>query len=737
MGRVIIVSNRLPVTAKQEEEGVHFVPSVGGLATGLRSVHASGEGAWVGWPGIASETLRGIEAAVRRDLADQHCVPVFLSGRDVRDYYGGFSNRTIWPLFHYFTQHATYDRLHWDAYRRVNEGFAAAVAEVAQPGDTIWVQDYHLMLVPALIRARLPEVRIGFFLHIPFPSYEVFRLLPWRQEILEGLLGADLVGFHTYDYVGHFLDAVHAILGRGHVSGDVEGGERAVRAEAFPMGIDYDGFRTAAEAPAARREVGRIKGHVGSRKVILSVDRLDYTKGVLERLEAFDLFLTENPSWRERVTLILLLVPSRTRVEEYRDLKRQIDERVGRINGRHGSVGWVPIWYLYRSVPFERLVALYRAADVALVTPLRDGMNLVAKEYVASKGDGDGVLILSEFAGAAQELGEALLVNPNDVPGMAGAIRDALEMAKPERVERLRRMGERVSGHTVEGWAADFLAELAARGARDRAPQPLAREERERLLAAYTEAADRLLLLDYDGTLVSLAPTPAAAKPDRELRTLLARLAEDSRNEVVIVSGRDRDTLAAWLGDLDVALVAEHGAWVRERGGTWRATVGRDGAWKERVRPILDRYVRRTPGAIVEEKAFSLAWHFRRAEPYASRLRAPELRQALLDLAAHLDLHVLDGDHVIEVKAGAFHKGQAAAHWLEKHWGFILAAGDDRTDEDLFGSAPVEAWTIKVGGGPSRAGYGLATPDEVRALLWDLAGPIGSPARGSGRRRRR
>ncbi|MEW6217870.1 MAG: trehalose-phosphatase, partial [Candidatus Bipolaricaulota bacterium] len=290
-----------------------------------------------------------------------------------------------------------------------------------------------------------------------------------------------------------------------------------------------------------------------------------------------------------------------------------------------------------------------------------------------------------------------------------------------------KRMAERVGGHTVEGWAADFLTELAARGAPERAPRPLEGEEVDRLVAQYTAAEDRLLLLDYDGTLVSFAPTPAAAKPDRELQTLLARLAEDCRNEVVIVSGRDRDTLAAWLGDLDVALVAEHGAWVRERGGAWRATVARDAGWKDRVRPILDRYVRRTPGAIVEEKAFALAWHFRRAEPYASRLRVPELRKELQDLAAHLDLHVLEGDHVIEVKAGAFHKGQAAAHWLEKRWGFVLAVGDDRTDEDLFGSAPAGAWAVKVGAGPSQAAYRVPGPSEVRALLARLAG---------GRRRR-
>ncbi|MGD9841239.1 MAG: trehalose-phosphatase, partial [Candidatus Bipolaricaulis sp.] len=336
-------------------------------------------------------------------------------------------------------------------------------------------------------------------------------------------------------------------------------------------------------------------------------------------------------------------------------------------------------------------------------------------------------LVLSEFAGAAQELGEALLVNPNDVPGMARAIRDALEMPKPERVDRMKRMDERVGGHTVEEWAADFLAELAARGAPERAPRPLEGEEVDRLVSQYTAAEDRLLLLDYDGTLVSFAPTPAAAKPDRELRTLLARLAEDARNEVVIVSGRDRDTLAAWLGDLDVALVAEHGAWIRERGGTWRATVARDEGWKEPVRPILERYVRRTPGAIVEEKAFALAWHFRRAEPYASRLRLPELRKELQDLAAHLDLHVLEGDHVIEVKAGAFHKGQAAAHGRDKQWGFVLAVGDDRTDEDLFGSVPAGAWAVKVGAGPSQAAYRLPGPSEVRALLGRLAG---------GRRRR-
>lgn len=728
MGRVIIVSNRLPVTVRTTEGGLEFVPSVGGLATGLASVHSGGKGVWVGWPGISAEDLAGREETLARGLKELSCVPVFLSGGDVRAYYGGFSNRTIWPLFHYFTGHTTYDERLWHAYRRVNERFADAVAKVAEPGDTMWVQDYHLMLAPALIRARLPDVRIGFFLHIPFPSYEVFRLLPWRQEILEGLLGADLLGFHTYDYVGHFLDSVHALLGRSHAFGDVEHDGRVVRAEAFPMGIDYDRFRAAAESPAVAREVARLRGHLGTGKLILSVDRLDYTKGILERLTAFELFLSEHPRWRERVHLVLLLVPSRTRVQEYRDLKREIDEQVGRINGKYGTVGWVPVVYMYRSVPFERLVALYQAADVALVTPLRDGMNLVAKEYVASKGDGEGALILSEFAGAAQELGEALLVNPHDVPGMAGAIERALEMPSREKAQRMAAMGARMAAYDVRHWAEDFLAELAALDRTPSLPRPMTGTEWTALVAAYRAAANRLLLLDYDGTLVPLAPAPDEARPDREAREIVARLAADDRNEVVVVSGRDRDTLQAWLGDLDVALVAEHGAWIRTRGGAWQPTLSRDGAWKERVKPVLNRYVHRTPGSAVEEKEFSFVWHFRRAEPSAWRLRAPELRHALVNLTAHLDLQVVEGDHVVEVKAGSYHKGQAVGRWLDREWGFILAAGDDHTDEDMFAALPPHAHSIKVGAGPTRARLRLGGPGELRELLAELGNGPHPPA---------
>ncbi|MEW5825490.1 MAG: bifunctional alpha,alpha-trehalose-phosphate synthase (UDP-forming)/trehalose-phosphatase [Candidatus Bipolaricaulota bacterium] len=718
MAKLIIVSNRLPVTLQRGEHGLEVSPSPGGLATGLASVHGPGRSLWVGWPGLSNEAIRGEEEGVRRELSGRACLPVFLSQSEVRDYYSGFSNRTLWPLFHYFTQHARYDRREWDVYARVNERFADAVAEAAAPGDMIWVQDYQLMLVPRMVRHRLPHATIGFFLHIPFPAYEVFRLLPWRRELLEGALGADVVGLHTYDYVGHFLDAVQAVLGRSHEFADVtlEDG-RVARVESFPMGIDATRFETAAQSRDAEKEVARLRRQVKTEKIVLSVDRLDYTKGILERLAAYDVFLEENAAWRGRVTFVLLLVPSRTRVQEYQDLKRQIDELVGRINGQRGRVGWTPIVYLYRSVPFERLVALYRSADVALVTPLRDGMNLVAKEYVACRDRG-GALVLSEFAGAARELGGALFVNPNDVPGVALALRDALEMPADEQAHRMQWMKDRVTAGSVDRWAADVLAELAAPRHPPTGAELLSGVEAAATCAEFAAATRRLLLLDLDGTLIPLAAHPSRAQPSAALFSLLERLASDPRNELVLVSGRDKATLDAWFGAFNVGLAAEHGAWIRERGGAWRATVLRDAAWKTRVMPVLERFVRRTPGAWIEEKDFSLVWHYRAAEPAASRLRAPELRRVLATLTANLELHLLDGNGVLEVKANPFHKGQVAAQWLgQDTWDFVLAAGDDRTDEDMFRALPALARTIKVGPGASAARHRLPAPGEMIALL--------------------
>jgi trehalose 6-phosphate synthase/phosphatase len=725
MAKLLTISNRLPVTVAKKEGGLEFRASVGGLATGLASFYGSRPRAWVGWPGIAAPKIdeRDRQQIARR-LARDDCYPVFLSRYEVENYYHGFANKTIWPLFHYFPLYSVRRNSYWTAYKRVNEKFCDAVTEIAEPGDVVWVHDYHLMLLPALLRERIPNATVGFFLHIPFPAFDVFRLSPWREEILRGLLGSDLLGFHTYGYVSHFLDSVRRLLGYENAWGQMYVGNRVVKADIFPMGIDYGRFADAAASADVREAAAQIRRRAGGRKIILSVDRLDYTKGIVERLEAFELFLAKNPKYREKVTLVMITVPSRTAVGTYAELKRRVDELVGRIEGKYGAVGWNPMWYLYRSLPFRELVSYYVAADVALVTPLRDGMNLVAKEFVASKTEGDGVLVLSDMAGAVEELGEATVVNPYDTDDVAAAVRDALELPRAERRERSVRMQRRLRRYDVTAWAKSFFRELKAVKSvqRSLATRRVAGASEKELLEAYRKAARRLLLLDYDGTLVLFAGRPEYARPDNELRRLLRALAEKRGNEVAVISGRDRETLDAWLGDLDISLVAEHGAWLRARGGAWESIGARAEGWKREMTAVLERYADRTPGSFIEEKDYSLAMHYRKTDPELAAARMGELKGDLHNLTANLNLNILEGDKVIEVRDAGVNKGSAATRLVRRFDPqFTLAVGDDHTDEDIFSALMDSAYTIKVGLGPSQAKFNLDSVAGVRALLKKLA----------------
>ena len=724
MGRLIVVSNRLPVSVSRQGGDFVFTPSSGGLVTGLQAVARSRELLWVGWCGMASGKLAdGDKGQLRDRLADDNLYPVFLTKNQIEDFYHGFSNKTIWPLFHYFPLYTAYQERFWESYVAVNRAFREIVRDVARPGDQIWVHDYQLMLLPRLIRNALPDAHIGFFLHIPWPSYELFRVLPWRGDILNGLLGADVIGFHTYDYVRHFLSSASRIAGVEHTLGELAAGDRMVKVDAFPMGIDYEKYSKAPEAPEVRKEIQHIRRKLADQRLIISIDRLDYTKGIVQRLEAFDLFLTQNPQYKGKVTLILLAVPSRAGIERYQTLRRQLEALVGRINGEHGSIGWAPVWYLYRTVSFERLVALYRLADVALVTPLRDGMNLIAKEFVAAKGDCGGVLVLSEMAGAASELGEAVTVNANSKGEIIRGIKEALEMPQDEQVRRNRLMQKRLSRYTVSRWADEFLValETAKEMQANLSVRRLRKERKEELIGAYREGARRLLLLDYDGTLVTFCERPEAAVPDAELMRLLGDLAGDARNDVVIVSGRDRRTLDEWLGRLNVAMVAEHGAWLRDEGGSWRTAGSLRNNWKDTIRPILELYTDRTPGSSVEEKDFSLVWHCRGADPELAYVRTQELRDAVLNLTANLDVGIFEGHKIFEIKPSAVNKGRAAGNWLQKNeWDFILAAGDDYTDEDMFAVMPERAYSIRVGYNISQARFNIGSVTEVRALLTEL-----------------
>jgi trehalose 6-phosphate synthase/phosphatase len=639
-------------------------------------------------------------------------------------FYHGFCNGTLWPLFHYFPSYATYEEEDWETYRRVNQQYCDEIVEMAQPGDEIWVHDYQLLLLPALLRERLPDASIGFFLHIPFPSFEVFRQLPtkWRRELLEGVLGADLMGFHTHDYSQHFLHSVFRTLGHEHYLGriNVDGAIKAV--ETFPIGIDFNRFWQASTSAEVAEIRGRMAAGLGGRRVIFSVDRLDYSKGILHRLRGFEAFLSRFPEYAGQVTFVLLVVPSRELVTRYQRMKQELDELVGQINGRYGSVDWVPIVYQYRSVPFAELVALYGLADVALITPLRDGMNLVAKEYIASKPEGTGVLILSDMAGAARELGEALQINPNHTREIAEAIHEALTMPAAEQQPRMRAMQGRVKTYDATRWVDSFVSTLHRTKERQGrlATRHLTGPPLADVLERHRRAAKRTLLLDYDGTLVPIAGTPAEAVPDAELITLLRDLQTPSQ-DVIVISGREHRSLAEWFRDVPIRLVAEHGAWQRDAQGEWTMPKPLPDHWKKQVRPLVQSYVERVPGSSLEEKDYALVWHYRLAlDQELAAQRAKELTDDIVTYTANLDVQVLEGKKAIEVRNSGVTKGVAGNAHTAHGPDFIFAAGDDATDEDLFRALPRDAVTVCVGGMHSYATYRLSGYRELRAVLREM-----------------
>lgn len=719
--KLLIISNRLPVSVSKENGKLVFKKSDGGLARGLSSIKKPATKMWLGWPGIASEKLTPADKKkIISELKKYNFIPVFLNEKQVDNFYFGYSNTTIWPLFHYFTQHTEYRARFWSSYQEVNIAFSHAAQKCIDKNTTVWIHDYQLMLLPQLIRNMRPQALIGFFLHIPFPSFEIYRLLPHRASILRGMLGADLVGFHTYSYTRHFLSSVLRILGYHNENGHIHTKDRIVRADAFPISIDYDSFAQAAKSPAVKKEMVALKKHYKNQKIILSLDRLDYSKGILERLKAYELFLSRNPLYHEKVVMIMIAIPSRVQVEAYKEMREEIEKTVSRINGMYATVGWSPISYQYQSIPFDQLIALYRLADVALVTPLRDGMNLVAKEYIAANVGRKAVLILSEMAGAASELPEALLVNPNSRENVAETIFRAFEMPAHEQKARMKIMQKRISTYDIQKWTSDFLEQLTgiAEYQQVQFKSNLRREDHKRLVQEHASSKASLFLLDYDGTLTNFEPDPI---PNPQIKTILEKLKKTDDDEVVIISGRSKANLQKWFGHLPVSLVAEHGAWIR-RNGHWYRHVPFDNAWMASVRSIFERYVERTPGAFIEQKNTSLVWHYRNVSHSLAAVRIASLRHEILRLLRGTGIGLFEGSKIFEVKPTEIHKGAFAAEKVaNKKWDFIMAIGDDYTDEDMFTALPDDAVTIKVGFGESVAKYHITTSEEVISLLSALA----------------
>ncbi len=717
----IIVSNRLPINIERKNGALSISISSGGLATAMSSLDAS-ERIWVGWPGIASDELSKKEQQeLTKELAEQGYVPVFLTKSQIDNFYDGYSNDTIWPLFHYFQSLVRHTSSYWHSYKEVNDIFAATISKYAASDAKIWIQDYHLMLLPQLMRDIVPGAAIGFFLHIPFPSFEIFRLLPERKEVLAGLLGSDVVGFHIFDYGRHFLSSCMRLLSLPSTNGVIPLGDRSVKVGTYPIGIDYEKFQRALKTAPCKRALKRLDAHYKGQKLVLSVDRLDYSKGIPHRLEAFKKLLGGHPEYHGKVRLLMIAVPSRVDVEAYQSLREQIEQLVSRINGEYGTVDWTPISYQFQNLPFSEIVALYARADVMLVTPIRDGMNLVAKEYVASKTYRTGTLILSEMTGASDELSEALLINPNNIDETACAIHRALSMPKKEQRERLRAMRERLEEITVQTWGNEFMRDLeVAAGERDQQfKKRIARTQKQRTITRYKNAHSRLIILDYDGTVRQFVGSPStlAGTPSLKLRRIIRQLSEQPNTTVALVSGRPRKALSRWFFGLDIILAAEHGAWTRYN-KTWHHIESDFSRYKDKVLKVMDRYVRRTKGSQVEEKDYSLVWHYANVSPELAYNRARELRNELAAELKNEDIAVYSGHNILEIKPQDITKSRVATELLRKYTpDFVFCAGDDYTDEDMFKVLDERAVTIKVGQGETAARYQVSSVEEVLDLL--------------------
>ncbi len=730
MKRLIIAANFLPAKVKKVNN-IHQIEWEAEIEkSGLTDFYNDNNAWWIG----QLEIEDSLQSATDIELFDSqlkacNCTPVFPPTLSLYDGCKGFPRDTLWPVFHYFPQNAKYVNKDWHAYSEMNELYAEKILDIIEEGDSLWIHDYHLLLLPGIIRKKMPALSIGIFIHIPFPSYEIFRLLPMRVEILEGMLGADLIGFHTYDYVRHFLSCVRRLLGYDTIFNQIRIGDRTLETDVFPLGIDYEKYRTIIQNFKDKPNKLRSKFHQEievsikqkAKKLILSLGRLDYTKGIPLRLVAYETLLRNYPKYHEKISFILNAAVPDNVGGNSEELKHEVDKIVGRINGAFGTIQWMPVWYLNHEFEQEELVELYALSDIALIVPLRDGMNLIAKEYIASRPDGTGVLILSEMAGASKELHEAIIVNPNNNEEIVSSMIEALEMPEDEQIRRNLVMQKRLRRYDVKRWAHDFIKSLEGvkQLQESTLTKKITKKRTERIVKAYREAENRILFLDYDGSLAWFKKNPEDARPDTELYSILRNLSSDPRNTLVIISGRDKETLERWFHDeYQIHFVAEHGVWNREPGSEWFMNDQIDNEWKDSIKPLLEYYVDQTPNTFIEDKNFSLVWHYRKADPDLGVQRAWELKDELRILTSNLNLEIMDGDKVLEIKYAGINKGRAALNKMgDEKFDFILAFGDDWTDEYTFDALPEEAYTIKVGTKITKANFYIDSVDSVRGML--------------------
>jgi trehalose 6-phosphate synthase/phosphatase len=732
MVKNVIVSNRLPIQLSKLENSFDITPSSGGLATGVNSIRDDNS-VWIGWSGVKSDEFTAkSNNQIKKILKNQNLIQVELNSFEIDNYYYGLSNKSLWPLFHYFIDYSKFNDNHWDTYFQVNKKFCDVVVSNIEKNGTVWVHDYQLMLLPKMIRDLRPDLSIGFFLHIPFPSYEIFRIFPRRKELLEGILGADLVGFHTYNYERHFLSSIKRILRKEVNFNRISHDSREIAVNTFPMGIDYEKFHNAAKTHERlkksqesnlKKQLDLHKKSSQKGKLILSIDRLDYTKGIINRVKAFEIFLEKYPQYLGKVRLVMLTVPSRSDVSDYKNLKKETDELVGRINGKFATVNWTPIWYYYRAMNFDDLIDLYMNSDIAMITPLRDGMNLVAKEFVSTRVNLDGVLILSEMAGASIELFDSILVNPFDLDQMSESILKALEMPPHEQKRRMLTMQKRLSRYTVQRWAKDFIDSLSKKSSINLEKETIEINKtiEKVIYKKFKKSSKKVLFLDYDGTLVKFNNDPELAVPNRNLLKILKSINIKDKTELFIVSGRDQFFLDKWFGKLNINLVAEHGNFIKYSDSSiWLSKNNDDIEWKNDVSPIFESFTDNTPGTFIENKKNTLVWHYRKTDPELAKRRIMELKTVLSSLISE-NISVIDGNKALEVTNLSVNKGNVINEVLSnQNYDFIFCCGDDASDEYMFNALPDNSISVKVGEKNTSAKYFVKNSEKIKSILANL-----------------
>jgi len=721
MESLIIVSNRLPVTI-----GKTIEKSSGGLVYAMEGLGDDYDLKWIGWGGGVVD-----DPAERRKISDElaqrfNYIPIFLSTQDAEDYYTGFSNSSLWPLLHYISSYARYEERWWQSYQKVNRIFADAVLDLVQGDDTVWVHDYHLMLLPSYLRQRRPDLKIGFFLHTPFPSYELFRCHPNREELLEGMLGANLIGFHTFGYLRHFRSTILRLLGLESEVDHIPQESHKTTIGVYPIGINAVKFLQELQSDEYRKRYREYKENYRDKKMVLSVERLDYTKGIPRRLDAIERYLSKTDQ-REDIVFIFINVPSRESVPEYQQLREKIQGKVGYINGKYATIQNVPVHFIHKSVDFSGLCVLYSLADVAMVTPLIDGMNLVAKEYLACQREKNGVLILSEFAGAAQELPNALIVNPYNINEVAQAIDLALQLSEEQKQTMIAPMKERVIKYDARYWADSFFQDLAAQANREQLPSLLSGTKDISIAAIgpLLQAKSAAFFLDYDGTISEIKRKPEDAVPNDEIKELFTCLENQENLDVYLISGRKKEDMDQWFSRYRLNLIAEHGYYYRHHNSAnWIVFDAQaDLSWKNQIIDIFRLYAGMTPGSNVEDKTSSVVWHYRNSDPEFGNWKANQLVAELYEMLSNLPVEIHHGQKIVEVGSMQVNKGIVLDHFVQlNNYDAILCAGDDETDESMFRYAgDAEMFSIKIGNdADTMAKFRISSPKAFRAFLSEV-----------------